>query len=86
MNRPSAMVASPSSFITSWLLTMSGGSWTPTSSANSGAGRLAQAWYGRHDRIGAVGEDDVVRGVPHAVDLDDPRPASRPLPRSRSMP
>ena len=33
---------------------------------------LAQARHGRHDRIGAVGENHVLCGVAHAVDLDDP--------------
>ena len=47
---------------------------------------LAQARDRRHDRVGAVGEDDVLGRVPNAVDLDDAGPASRPRPRSRSMP
>ena len=47
---------------------------------------LAQAADRRHERIGSGRDDDVSRGVAHAVDLDDPDPASRPLPRIRSMP
>ncbi|HEV7943382.1 MAG TPA: hypothetical protein VGP17_11340 [Solirubrobacteraceae bacterium] len=39
---------------------------------------LAQARHGRHDRIGAVGQDDVVCGVAHTVDLDDPRAGEPP--------
>ena len=33
---------------------------------------LAQARDRRHDRIGAAGQDDVVGGVTHAVDVDHP--------------
>ena len=34
---------------------------------------LTQARYGRHDRIGTVGEHDVLGGMAHAVNLDDAR-------------
>ena len=47
---------------------------------------VAQAGDGRHDRIRAVRQHHVIGGVPLAVDLDPPGPASRPVPRSRSMP
>src|SRR5207247_9086509 len=39
---------------------------------------LAQARDRRNDRVGAVGEDDVLRCVSHAVDLDDAHPGRPP--------
>jgi len=39
-----------------------------------------------HERIGAVRQDDVLGRVAHAVDSTTPGPASRPVPRSSSMP
>ena len=48
---------------------------------------LAQARDRRNDRIGAGCDDDVLGRVAHTVDLDHaPVPASRPLPRNRSIP
>ena len=37
-------------------------------------------WNRRHHRVRSVGEDDVVGGVPGAVDVHLPAPASRPVP------
>ena len=39
---------------------------------------LAQPGNRRHERVGSVGEDDVIGGVADAVDLDDPGPGEPP--------
>ena len=39
---------------------------------------LAQARHGRHDRIGTVRENHMVRGMAHTVDLHDPRAREPP--------
>ena len=41
---------------------------------------LAQARDGRHDRVGARGQDDVLGRVPNAVDLDDADTGEPPAP------
>ena len=48
--------------------------------------QLSQSGNGGHDRGRAGRHHDVRGGVPNAVDLDRAGPASRPFPRSRSMP
>ena len=45
-----------------------------------------KAWNRRHDRFCAGGDDDVPGGVPLPSTSTTPVPASRPGPRSRSMP
>jgi hypothetical protein len=40
--------------------------------------QLAQARHGRHDRIGTVRENHMIRGMAHTVDLHDPRAGEPP--------
>ena len=42
--------------------------------------QLAQTRDGRHDRVGARGQDDVLGRVPNAVDLDDADTGKPPAP------